>query len=229
MLTKCPACAESGKVASRLTAGGSTCTLMGWYPFYVEGVEHRHDPNRVKIVLTCENGHRIVLTRTVACSAPGCEYGREPPPTVEIAGREGFLDPWLVKSCLPVRHSRIFIYDDLRTMRQAFSDAGFERDYARNASTVALVRPFRHNGMDVVSDHGNAIEMVTSQAAFDLWILDNDLAPNLEGFEFLKMMLAVYPEKAPSEVKSCSANRDRRIQIESYFSDWERAAVKGKG
>lgn len=121
---------------------------------------------------------------------------------------------------------RIFIYDDVRNIKFALRQVGVtlsEVDFDNPESDIVhLVRPFRHNGMYVVSDHDNAQEVIVTNPRFDIWILDNDLAEGLEGFDFLKTMLADFPLKAPDKVLSCSANSSRKIAIESYFRDWLR-------
>lgn len=114
----------------------------------------------------------------------------------------------------------IFIYDDVRSISDAVNWRRSLVDSDR--AVISLVRPFRHNGDSIVADHNNAFDVITSNDRFTSWILDNDLAPGLEGLDFLKMAIEDFPDKLPDRVFSCSANFDRRQQIESYFSDWKR-------
>ncbi len=86
--------------------------------------------------------------------------------------------------------------------------------------SCALVRPFRHDGDAIVADHANALDVIASNQRFSVWVLDNDLAPGLEGLDFLKVVAREHPEKLPDQLFSCSSNFDRRRQIESYFADW---------
>lgn len=73
------------------------------------------------------------------------------------------------------------------------------------------------------ADHANALDVIENNAPFAVWVLDNDLAPALEGLDFLKHVAREHPHKLPQRVYSCSSNFDRRRQIESYFVDWVRA------
>lgn len=115
---------------------------------------------------------------------------------------------------------RIFILDDLRSISMAVEAAGFER---QATDFFTLVRPFRHDGLEIVADFHDAEETIRENPRFDVWILDNDLAPGLEGFTFLRDMIDNVPFLVPEVVLSCSANPIRRAKIVSYHSDWLRS------
>ena len=112
---------------------------------------------------------------------------------------------------------RIFIYDDVRTSKEALKRVKIARTKIDVANPVGdvihLVRPFRHDGEKIVADHQNAVEAIEGNPHFDIWILDNDLAEGLEGFDFLKLMLEKHPMSAPDKVLSCSANTSRKEKI----------------
>lgn len=115
----------------------------------------------------------------------------------------------------------LFVYDDVRSIHTALERC--RPSMAANRFDVCvLVRPFRHDGDAVVADHANALDVIQHNAAFSVWVLDNDLAPGLEGLDFLKQVARDHPHKMPEQVYSCSSNFDRRRQIESFFADWVR-------
>jgi hypothetical protein len=116
-----------------------------------------------------------------------------------------------------MRH--VMVYDDVRFIWLAVTESRFTHE---EYDHFALVRPFRHDGEKVVCDHENAINVVLNNLKFDAWILDNDLGPGIEGYDFLKKMVSEHPEKVPDIVRSCSSNFDRRRQIESYHHDFLR-------
>lgn len=113
---------------------------------------------------------------------------------------------------------RIFVYDDVRNV------SCIKRMFVAQCrdAQITLVRPFRHNGDVIIADHMNALDVLENNPPFNMWILDNDLAEGLEGFQFLKEILETHPHLAPETVLSCSANGERRKSIESYFADWKR-------
>ena len=112
---------------------------------------------------------------------------------------------------------QIFILDDLRTIKLACKDANFKMGEGQQYS---LVRPFHFDGMKVLCDLDDARAMIINNPPFDVWILDNDLGPGVEGYDFLKGMIAELPDKIPSIVKSCSANYSRKVAIEALHNDW---------
>ena len=122
---------------------------------------------------------------------------------------------------------RIFILDDVRNIPAAISNASAAlwKEYLDSADkrVVVMARPFRHNGEELIADFQNAIDTLEENPTFDYWILDNDLGPGLEGYDFLKQMISQMPSRMPEVVLSCSANRERRNQIEAYFDNWHRA------
>ena len=115
------------------------------------------------------------------------------------------------------------ILDDVRSSVRALANIDHSaRRLLGDGCAVTIVRPFRHDGERVIADFANALDVVQNNPVFDVWILDNDLAPALEGFSFLRQMCEQRPHLVPALVFSCSSNIARREQIESYGADWRR-------
>jgi hypothetical protein len=119
-----------------------------------------------------------------------------------------------------VRH--ILILDDVRSITQA--TAILKGKFAiQKDDHFTLMRPFRHDGDKIINDLDDAFDTVILNPAFDVWILDNDLGPGVEGYDFLKSVSDQYPDKMPTQCFSCSSNFDRKRQIEGYFFNWSMA------
>lgn len=104
---------------------------------------------------------------------------------------------------------RVFILDDVRSVRAAFLNAGLIRDDRVPPYTYSIARNIL-DGRDIIA----------SSNRFDWWILDNDLGGTEEGYEFLKLMITTYPSKVPDDVVSCSANPVARANIVALMFNW---------
>ncbi len=106
---------------------------------------------------------------------------------------------------------RVFILDDRRSVQIALEGAGLFKD--------GDVIPKGY--FSVARNIRDGIDTVVWSELFDIWVLDNDLGPGEEGYEFLKRMIDKYPTKVAARVVSCSSNPPRREAIEKLFANWE--------
>ena len=74
----CPACRHQG-LKSKVYVGASTCTLLGWMPYYDEdGVYHSDDPNTLCTMYECSQGHQFTISTTSGKSTVHCDLDQEP-------------------------------------------------------------------------------------------------------------------------------------------------------
>lgn len=102
--------------------------------------------------------------------------------------------------------TRIFVLDDCRTCKTAIASSSLSY--------------FGKHSFWLARNIEDGIEILTNNDLMDVWILDNDLGPNVEGYEFLKYMILFHPNLLPDYLVSCSSNWTMREKIESYFNDW---------
>lgn len=111
----------------------------------------------------------------------------------------------------------IFILDDSRTLKMALVDSR-----RMGVSTMDRVMPEATYSM--ARNPEDAINVIRASPKFDVWILDNDLGIingfKEEGYEFLKRCINEFGDKVPDVVYSCSANPERREQIETLHTNW---------
>lgn len=103
---------------------------------------------------------------------------------------------------------RIFILDDLKGVEEAFFKAGVKYEEGHD---IVVARTFDEGCVTV--DHC---------PRFDLWILDNDLGEEKEGYDFLKQYTHENPEKVPGVVLTCSYNTPASKNIEMLFQSFSR-------
>lgn len=119
---------------------------------------------------------------------------------------------------------KIFILDDARTAVAAIRDAGLSLPLGAH---IHMCRPFRWDGEKIVQDFQDAEEAIRLCPIFDLWILDNDLGPGVEGYAFLKLAMDKFPQFLPKSLRSCSANPERRRDIVEHFNNYQKAQAIG--
>jgi hypothetical protein len=115
----------------------------------------------------------------------------------------------------------ILIIDDARTVEQACTRANIKLG---KSMVCTLVRPFRWRNGLIEQTLDDARELIRINPRYDVWVLDNDLGPGLDGYLFLREMCTALPNKIPDQVLSCSANPVRRAAIVDYFRAWYRVS-----
>ena len=73
---KCPECGSE----KRFYNLGSAVTLLGSLGgvFVEDGVEHSHDPNKVRTLWECAAcRHKFNVESRIPCPVEGCDYGKE--------------------------------------------------------------------------------------------------------------------------------------------------------
>jgi hypothetical protein len=72
---KCPECQKQG-LQSTAQEGAGTVTCMAFPTYHdKEGKRHVHNPNTVRTLFTCSNGHQWILKSGFQC--PSCDFGKD--------------------------------------------------------------------------------------------------------------------------------------------------------
>lgn len=73
----CPVCKREGR-KSKVYDKGCSITMLGSESYCdEEGEFHKHNPNKIRTMYRCDNGHVFEVTFGFKC--PSCDFGSEDP------------------------------------------------------------------------------------------------------------------------------------------------------